>query len=265
MKELTATAKRDFYESKIAECSTTKALFHIAGTLSGKKISPSFPSFISKQELPNKLAHFFKEKVTNIRHDLDGTANNEALFSSFCGTGFSGFRQVTTTDVMNVIRKSPPKSCSLDPIPTTLLVTHLDSLIDIITMIINDSLQHGYVPDPFKNAVVTPILKKTSLSSEDLKNFRPVSNLPFLSKILEKIVLAQLKEHLENNNLNEENQSAYRANHSTETCLLKIQNDLLVKADENNISLLVLLDLSAVFDTIDHTILINGYIKRMEF
>ena len=137
------------------------------------------------------------------------------------------------------------------------MITHLDRLIPIITCIINESLQSGVVPQPFKYAVVTPILKKPNLSPEDLKHFRPVSNLPFLSKILEKIVAIQLRNHLIKYNLFEPNQSAYRQHHNTETALLKIQNDLLCAADVGNVSILALLDLSAAFDTIDHSILIE--------
>ncbi|WP_419629606.1 reverse transcriptase domain-containing protein, partial [Thiolapillus sp.] len=102
-----------------------------------------------------------------------------------------------------------------------------------------------------------PLLKKTTLNPEILKNYRPVSNLSFLSKILEKVVLRQLSNHLLTNNLFYSHQSAYRAGHSTETALLKIVNDLLSALDEDKVSLLSLLDLSAAFDTIDHSILLS--------
>ena len=94
----------------------------------------------------------------------------------------------------------------------------------------------------------------------DLKNFRPVSNLPFLSKILEKVVLAQLESHLCRNNLREVCQSAYRQNHSTETLLLCVTDSLLYKADNRQVSLSTLLDQSAAFDTIDHILL-----KRLSY
>ena len=90
-----------------------------------------------------------------------------------------------------------------------------------------------------------------------LKNFRPVSNLPFLSKILEDIVLKRLLVHLDSNELNELYQSAYKKFHSTETALLKVFNDIACKLDDKKVVLLSLLDLSAAFDTIDHTILLN--------
>ena len=90
-----------------------------------------------------------------------------------------------------------------------------------------------------------------------LKNYRPVFSLPFLSKITEKIALLQLSQHLESNNLFYSLQSAYRPDHSTETTLLKIVNDLLAAHDVSHISLLSPFDLSAAFDTIDHSILLS--------
>ena len=109
----------------------------------------------------------------------------------------------------------------------------------------------------YKSALVKPLLEKMSLDPDDLKNYRPVSNLSFLSKVLERIVLSQLNEHLNHNNLLSPLQSAYRPNHSTETALLRIVNDLLTAMDNNKICILTLLDLSAAFDTIDHQILLT--------
>ena len=103
------------------------------------------------------------------------------------------------------------------------------------------------------------MLKKPTLDHNDLKNYRPVSNLAFLSKILEKIDLDQLRSHLETYKLSEILQSAYRAQHSTETALLEVMNDILTDCDSGNVSLLNLLDLSAAFDTIDHSILLQRF------
>ena len=112
-------------------------------------------------------------------------------------------------------------------------------------------------PQTYKKALVRPLIKKPGLDQNDLKNYRPVSNLQFISKILEKVVLKQLNEHLARNGMKEPFQSAYRQSHSTETALLRVLNDLHDVIDNGETTLLCLLDLSAAFDTIDHNILIR--------
>ena len=89
--------------------------------------------------------------------------------------------------------------------------------------------------------------RKKYLDQNELKNYCPVSNLSFVSKIIEKLVLSQLSDHLSANNHYNRFQSAYRPGHSTETALLKIVKDLLLALDDGNVSLLALLDLSAAF------------------
>ena len=112
-------------------------------------------------------------------------------------------------------------------------------------------------PSSFKQALVQPLLKKPSLSTDDLNNFRPISNLNFISKILEKVVASRIQSHLSSNSLSSSFQSAYRIFHSTETTLLKIHNDLILAMDRGEVTSLILLDLSAAFDTVDHSILLT--------
>lgn len=152
---------------------------------------------------------------------------------------------------------APNKSCDLDPLPTWLLKACIDELVPIITRIINASLSSGSVPTPFKSAVIRPLLKKPGLDSAALKHYRSVSNLEFIGKILEKVVSTRLESHLSTHSLHGQHQSTYRQFHSTETALLKVQNDILTSLDGNNVTVLVMLDLSAAFDTIDHETLIN--------
>ena len=150
-----------------------------------------------------------------------------------------------------------PKSCELDPVPTACLMDCLDVLLPHITHVMNTSLSSGHFPPIFKSAIVRPLLKKPSLDQNCLQNYRPVSNLSFLSKVLEKIVLSQLLDHLTHNHLLNPHQSAYRQSHSTETALLRIVNDILLGLDNDKVALLALLDLSAAYDTIDHSILLS--------
>ena len=106
---------------------------------------------------------------------------------------------------------------------------------------------------------VRSLLKKNNLNADDLKNYRPVSTLSFVSKQLERVVATRLSEqsHLSENNLCETLQSAYKSNHSTETALLRVSNNILWAMDDGKVGILVLLDLSAAFDTVDHSLLIQ--------
>jgi hypothetical protein len=116
---------------------------------------------------------------------------------------------------------------------------------------------HLLHPATPQDAIIRPLLKKPTLDRNTLSNYRPVSNLPYLSKLIEKAVLAQLTHYLTKFNLLPVQQSAYKANHSTETALLSLYDDLLTTADAGDASALLLLDLSAAFDTIDHNILLD--------
>ena len=148
---------------------------------------------------------------------MDSRSCEPPTFAIFGGTQLSQFEPVTEELIRELTLKSPTKSCMLDPIPTSTTKQCLDDLVLFITFIVNASLSTGIVPPQFKQAIVTPFLKKPGLDTNDMKNFRPMSNLYFISKILEKVVLIQLKNHLSGNNLLEIFQSAYRQNHSTET------------------------------------------------
>ncbi len=108
-----------------------------------------------------------------------------------------------------------------------------------------------------KYATVRPLLKKPNLDPSVYSNFRPISNLPFIAKILEKIVFNQLQDFLSVNSILDTFQSGFRVSHSTETALLKVCNDVLFSTDSGNSALLVLLELTAVFDTVNHSILIS--------
>jgi len=123
---------------------------------------------------------------------------------------------------------------------------------------VNTSLTIGVVPKALKVAAITPVLKKPGCDKSDLSNYRPISNLNFfLSKVLERVVMAQLLLHLSSNKLFKPFQSEFRKGHSTETALVRVMNDLLFSADSGASIILVLLDLSAAFDSVCHSILLN--------
>ena len=165
-------------------------------------------------------------------------------------------RPLSEEEVYDIIIKSSNATCSLDPISTWLLKLCARELTPVIIKMINLPLSEGHAPDSWKVAILTPILKKYGLDLV-FENFRPVSNLSFDTKATEKAVVNQLFEHCGDNAPFPTNQSSYRHFHSTETALLKVHNDILLNVDQQEVTLLVLFDLSAAFGTIDHEILID--------
>ena len=193
----------------------------------GKAKTTSLPSNIPIADLPQRFCDFFVTKIKQIREDLDSSPHDPPSFFKFDEPQLSMFEPVTEELICRLISQSPTKSCTLDPIPTTLTKQCLHDLAPLVTRIVNVSLSTGTVPSGLKQALVTPILKKQGLDASDLRNFRPVSNLPFVSKILEWVVLLQLQSHLCANSLLKIRQSAYRKYYSTETAVLSVLEGLL--------------------------------------
>ena len=140
---------------------------------------------------------------------------------------------------------------------TSIVKDCLDELTPFIAKVINTSIDSSTVPSSMKKALVTPLIKKSTLNAKDLKNYRPVSNLSFLSKVLEKAICTQLSIHKDVNNLREPMQSAYHKLHSTETAIMKFTDDILREMDIGECTIVTMLDFSAAFDTVDHGILLN--------
>jgi exonuclease III len=256
--DLVDSAKTSFFSAQILATSTCKELFRTFNSLLGRQTDSPLPTTHDPETLPTVFSDYFSDKIANIRNSFPSLdPATLPVTSAFSGTFLDCFTPVSEQFVLNILKNTAPKSCELDPIPTKLLYDNLDTLLPTVTQIINTSLVSGSVPADLKTAVVKPLLKKPSLDRNELKNFRPVSNLPFLSKILEKVVLCQLLSHLDSNNLCNPFQSAYRAGRSTETVLLRVVNDILSALDEDKLSILLLLDNSAAFDTIDHSILLS--------
>jgi exonuclease III len=269
-----AKAKTGHYKLKVSSCGNDqKALFRVIDDILTTKDKRPLPQHTDVTELLDTFSTFFQQKISRIRENLDAECIDQAMATVLTSVlpiddttpaaTFTTFEQVTIEDVAKLIMASPTKSCALDPIPTWLLKEFCDPLAPVISQIINLSLQTGYLPSSMKKALVTPLLKKLTLDKECLKNYRPVSNLAFVSKLIEKACLKQLSGHMSKHHLHTRFQSAYQPLHSTETALLKIQNDLLISLDGSKGIMLLLLDLSAAFDTIDHDVLLSRLKSRI--
>ena len=207
-------------------------------------------------ETCNNFLHFFIDKVVTIRALIPPPASDPSD-SVPCLAVFNDFEPVTLSLLEDVVGHIKPSGSPHDALPPRLFKEVLPCIGQSVLAIINSSLSSGAVPVSFKHAVVQPLLKKPGLDQTVLANFRPISKLPFISKILEKIVYAQLKHYLDEHNILEVFQSGFKTMHSTESALLRVFNDILLANDCGDHVILVLLDLTAAFDTVDHNILIS--------
>ena len=198
------------------------------------------------------------KKIDIIRNNFNLTTETEESLSQ--DIKFDHFRSVPNDEIRKIITAYNSKSCGLDPIPTWLLNLCVSELLPLLTSIINNSFESGLFPTKLRQALIRLLLKKHNLDPEDLKNYRPGSNLHFISKIIEKIVAQQLEEHISIHSLHDPLQSAYKSSHSTETVIIKITNDIITSIDRGQCTILASLDLSAAFDTVDHDI----FLKRLQ-
>lgn len=215
-----------------------------------KQSSMPIPSLTAE-----KLSQFFVDKISAVR---TATENSDPpVFSVHAGQQFTSFKECTHDEIRLLLSRSPSKSCPLDPVPTEILLGSVDLLLPFISVMCNTSLREGVLPASQKAALITPVMKKPSLDPDEEKSHRPISNLSFISKLIERIVAQQLKVHLDASGLMPSVQSGFRQGHSTETAVLKVLSDILDAADCQKVTLLGLLDMSAAFDTVDHQILLR--------
>jgi len=221
-------SKAKYFRDKINENSKNqKELFKITNSLLHRKKDTSLPSHIDPSALAKSFAEYFEEKIDNICKSFCPEPNNVTNSASTVPQ-FHQLQSVSTEQVKKIIEGSNSKYCHLDPMPTPLLKSMLEHILPSVTKMINISIKTSTFPSKWKCATVVPLLKKSSLDPEEMKNYRPVSNLPYISKITERVVLMQLDSHMSLHSLENPCQSAYRTNHSTETALVKIVSTLTV-------------------------------------
>lgn len=163
------------------------------------------------------------------------------------------FKEVSTEEIDYIIRNLKSNAIGSDNINLRMLNLVFPHLSIYFTYIINKCLANGIFPDVWKKANVLPIPKNNNPT--ELSHFRPISILPTLSKVLERIVADQLNKYLSSKNIIPFIQSGFRANHSTTTALLHVTDDIFRANDRNHNTCLILLDYSKAFDTLDHEIL----------
>lgn len=258
-----ATSKRSQYYSQLIQNTNGDqgSLYKIVSNVLDKNKS----SFILPQcdnkpvELANRFNSFYTDKVKNIRDKIpiiDSTATTEASQTQFAGICLEVFSPVTVEGLKKLIQGKTVKTAYNDILPRSLMKKVLDTLLPYIVELINLSLATGSM-EGVKEATIVPLLKKAGLDPEVLKNYRPVSDIVLISKLIETVVLDQFNRHTSRNNLQCDFQHGYKKFHNPETLLLRVVNDVLIGFDSNNGTILLLLDLSAAFDTVDIQKLLN--------
>ncbi|KAK3560392.1 hypothetical protein QTP86_008484 [Hemibagrus guttatus] len=248
------SAKTSFYKEMLeTSAQDPRKLHNIFSSLLNPPAPPSPFSLTAKD-----FATFYTEKIERICQTFTSLPTSPTSHSQHSATpSLTQLSTVASEEVLQITRSCNPTTCRLDPIPSAMLQTISPDLLPFITTVINGSLTSGHVPTAFKKARVIPILKKPALDPSDISNYRPVSLLSFLSKILERIVCNQLSDYLMQNNLHDPNQSGFKAAHSTETALLAVTEKLHAARSAKLSSVLILLDLSAAFDTVNHKTLLS--------
>ena len=173
------------------------------------------------------------------------------------GSTLSECEPVTAEEVIGILNSMPYKFSPVDYIPTTLLKQFPEIFGVLIARLASISFSEGRFPTMFKRAQITPLLKKPGADPTEPSNYRPISNLNTISKILERLFMSRILPALNGSDNFCKLQSAYRRWHSTETALLKIFNDCFGFMDRQQGTVLITLDISAAFDTISHTILLD--------
>ncbi|XP_061463050.1 uncharacterized protein LOC133375459 [Rhineura floridana] len=209
----------------------------------------------------NEFAEHFQHKILCIRRDLDShfmtVSPNEVSGAQSSHVLLDEFQSVQFEDVDKVLGQVRATTSVLDPCPSWLIKTSKEGTAGWAKEVINASLQEGVVPGCLKEAAVRPLLKKPSLDPEDFNSYRPVANVPFLGKILERVVADQLQALLDETDYLDPFQLGFRPGFGTETALVALFDDLCQERDRGSVTLLILLDLSAAFDAIDHGILLE--------
>ncbi|KAL5252941.1 hypothetical protein ACHWQZ_G015637 [Mnemiopsis leidyi] len=254
-----ATLKKKEYFKVMTENSKNnpRTLWQLVNKNLDRKQAKPLPDYTTNlAELSSDFNAFFTEKIEHIRSKMPERhpMKRQEEVSNSCH--WYNFEPTNIEELKEIVDEAGIKCSPADILPLYLLRDNIEILLPLMVDLVNASLSQGSM-DGVKLADIIPLLKGDSMDPNILKNFRPVSNLTFLGKLVERVVLRRLNEHLSRNNLNCPEQSAYKKHHSTETLLIRIWNDLLVAADEKSATVVMMLDLSAAFDTVDHNLLLN--------
>ena len=245
----------DLIESKRGD---QRALFGIVNNVLDKNKSRGvLPECENSKDLANRFNEFYLNKVKQLRSKIPVSKHNLIQPGGiYSGPTLDCFRPTTVPELREILKTSGIKTSFNDILPANLLKLVIENLLPHLCDLVNKSLSTGSV-EGMKESIVVPLLKKSGLDSEILKNYRPVADLVFLSKLTERVGARRFNEHMTDNNLHCSYEHGYKKHHSSETLLMLLVNNFLRGLDNNNAIILLLIDLSAAFDTVDIDLLLH--------
>ena len=259
------SAKKDYYSSKIAgQKINPKKAWKSINNLLGRQNKPTVVNELNvgEQNLtsPEDIAEGFNEHFSNIGPDLaskiDYSNSNFETYVKIAQSEFAAFQPVTVSHVSHLLHGlSNNKATGIDKISSKIIKLAAPVISDSLTLIFNQAITLSSFPDEWKVARVMPLYKNGQRSIPG--NYRPISVLPAISKIMERILYDQLYDYLTKFELLSDSQFGFRKFHSTASALLDCTNDWYVNLDRKMFNLVVLIDLKKAFDTVDHQILLN--------
>jgi hypothetical protein len=250
------TEKKMTARTSLDSCGTDyRRVWRQLNELTGRRNPIIVPKSISPSGLAQSFQSFFDQKIMSIRSSMVSAANDVVTpqpdVSNSQNIVLRQFDPASHAEVKKVILSIQNSSSELDPIPTHVIKGCLSVFLPLFTALANKIIAEG-MPHQLKMAVIKPLIKKHTLDPEQLSSYRPVATIPFLAKVVEKLVSRRLVHYLNVAGCLDPNQHAYKAMHSCETALLTVINDALLAIDDGMVLPLILLDMTAAFDLVDH-------------
>ena len=259
-------AKKEYYSTRIADEGTNpKKAWKTVNDLLGRKNKQTVVNELKLGDNgltnPKDIAEVFNDYFANIGQNLasNQTDNTNFKFEAYvkkAESEFTAFQPVTISQVYQLLTSLlSNKATGVDKISSKIIKIASPAIADSLTHIFNQAVTLSSFPDEWKTARVVPLYKNGQRNLAG--NYRPISVLPVISKIMEKILYDQLYNYLSNFNLLSDNQFGFRKFHSTATALLDCTNDWYTNLDRKMFNLVVQVDLKKAFDTVDHQILLR--------
>ena len=254
-------SRKMFYSQKIESTkSNNNSLWQIIKDLVGKK-KQNIPKYFKDDDKeinePEQIANMFNTFFVNIGPRLASKINSRTNFKQYLDKPFHKslfLRPADHQEILNIVKSlKSSSSCGFDGISVNLLKKIIHPIIDPLLHVFNLSITSGACPDSLKIAKVIPVFKKDDASL--VSNYRPISILPAISKILEKILYSRLYDFVTQNNLLNPTQYGFRKSHSTDFAIVQLCDKIIHALSRKEHCIGVFKDLSKAFDTIDHPIM----------